>query len=136
MCRSSSWHAVRMIELGSICEGDLVAVCTELRAGRGAVGELVDAFNGAIIYTQRPERPGLMLSTVPDAGEWAAVFSSLERLGRFAGACEWQSMTGADLLDQIDTMAMPVSVMVDLQDAHAVALTPDTVVEYRAARGE
>lgn len=120
-----------MIEPPTVSEAELVETCGKLRLGVGTVRDLMDAFGGAVIYTQRPERPGLMLSAVPDAGEWAAVFSSLERLGRFAGACAWQSMTGADLLNQIETMAADVGVFVDLQDEHGITIPPATAAEYR-----
>ncbi|WP_229843705.1 SseB family protein [Streptomyces chryseus] len=64
-------------------------------------GELPDAVREALLrgrwYFQRPERPGFMAIGQPESAVIPA-FSSPGELARFAGACEWFSTTGEDLM--------------------------------------
>jgi len=59
----------------AVTEAELVEACVEMRESRGTVDAMVEAFDGAIIYCERPERLGLMLRTVPGLGTWTAAFS-------------------------------------------------------------
>jgi len=52
----------------AVTEAELVEACVEMRESRGTVDAMVEAFDGAIIYCERPERLGLMLRTVPGLG--------------------------------------------------------------------
>lgn len=56
------------------------------------------ALRGARLYFQRPEDPGFLVSETAEGGPFVPVFTSLEGLARFAGACGWASTTAEDLV--------------------------------------
>ncbi|MEU5109420.1 SseB family protein [Streptomyces sp. NPDC021354] len=56
------------------------------------------ALREARLYFQRPENPGFLVSETAEAGPLVPVFTSLEGLARFAGACGWASTTVEDLV--------------------------------------
>ncbi len=56
------------------------------------------ALRGARLYFQRPEDPGFLVSETAEDGPFVPVFTSLEGLARFAGACGWASTTAEDLV--------------------------------------
>ncbi|MER7795580.1 SseB family protein [Streptomyces sp. NPDC097640] len=56
------------------------------------------ALRKARLYFQRPEEPGFLVSETAEAGPLVPVFTSLEGLARFAGACGWASTTVEDLV--------------------------------------
>ncbi len=117
----------------AVTEAELVEACVEMRESRGTVDAMVEAFDGAIIYCERPERLGLMLRTVPGLGTWTAVFSSLERLKRRAGECLWLSTTGADLREQIHP---GIGILVDIDDEHTVAIPFASTAELSGGNDE
>lgn len=105
-------------------EPEVVRVARLVRAGRRHPAMFRRVFGEAAVYCQRPERPGVLIAEVA-GGRWVGVFSTLERLGCFAGECDWQAMTGADLLSQLPE---GVGVLLDPQDEHVIpvlAATPD-----------
>ncbi|MCX4834434.1 SseB family protein [Streptomyces sp. NBC_01016] len=71
-------------------------------AGRGTAeadlpGEIREALLRGRWYFQRGEEPGFFAVEGPE-GPLVAVFSSVAELARYAGACEWFSTLGADLM--------------------------------------
>ncbi|MFD8384817.1 SseB family protein [Streptomyces sp. NPDC059679] len=56
------------------------------------------ALRGARLYFQRPETPGFLVSETAEAGPLVPVFTSIDGLARFAGACGWASTTVEDLV--------------------------------------
>ncbi|MDX3227042.1 SseB family protein [Streptomyces sp. ME19-01-6] len=56
------------------------------------------ALRKARLYFQRPENPGFLVSETAEAGPLVPVFTSVEGLARFAGACGWASTTAEDLV--------------------------------------
>jgi hypothetical protein len=101
----------------------VVVVARAVRARRQSPEAFEHAFAAATVYCQRSGRPGVMVTMVPGRGRWVAVFSSLERLGRFAGECDWQAMTGVDLIAQLPS---GMGVLLDVDDEHAMAVPPRT----------
>ncbi|MFE2447209.1 SseB family protein [Streptomyces melanosporofaciens] len=57
------------------------------------------ALRTARLYFQRPEHPGFLISETAEGGPLVPVFTSLEGLALFAGACGWASTTVEDLVD-------------------------------------
>ncbi|WP_408629968.1 SseB family protein [Amycolatopsis aidingensis] len=102
-----------------------------VRAARRHPAAFTRAFAEATVYCQRPVSPGVLVSEVSDRGRWVLVFSTRERLGRFAGPCEWQAMSGADLLAQLPD---DVGVMLDAQDEHAMPVLPAAVSQEQDSR--
>ncbi|WP_247616984.1 SseB family protein [Streptomyces sp. MK37H] len=56
------------------------------------------ALRKARLYFQRPEEPGFLVSETAEDGPLVPVFTSIEGLARFAGACGWASTTVEDLV--------------------------------------
>ncbi len=56
------------------------------------------ALRKARLYFQRPEEPGFLVSETAEDGPLVPVFTSVEGLARFAGACGWASTTVEDLV--------------------------------------
>ncbi|MGW6914504.1 hypothetical protein ACWGB8_11880 [Kitasatospora sp. NPDC054939] len=77
---------------------DLPGAIAAQRAGGATEQQTERAFRAATLWFQRPERPGF-LAVDADGGPLIAVHSSLEQLVRHAGACDWASTSGDDLLD-------------------------------------
>ncbi|WAP55277.1 SseB family protein [Streptomyces sp. S465] len=50
------------------------------------------------LYFQRPENPGFLVSETAEGGPLVPVFTSLQGLALFAGACGWASTTAEDLV--------------------------------------
>lgn len=69
----------------------------EAAAGMSQAEKLV-AVRAARLYFQRPDDPGFLVSET-EAGAVVPVFTSLEALALFAGACGWASTTVADLVE-------------------------------------
>ena len=107
-----------------LVEPEVVRVALLVRAGLRHPAVLERSFREVTVYCRRPERPGVLIAEVTGF-QWVGVFSTLERLGRFAGECDWQAMTGADLLAQLPE---GVGVLLDPQDVHVMPVlraTPD-----------
>ncbi len=102
-------------------ESPLVHAAQEALAGRLSVLGLEDVFSRSTVFGQRPESPGVMVTDLGPKGRWAVVFSSAQRLGRFAGKCEFFSTTGADLRTQVPS---DIGILLDCQDDHGIALNP------------
>ncbi|WP_443261226.1 SseB family protein [Streptomyces sp. SDT5-1] len=71
-------------------------------AGRGTAeaelpGEIREALLRGRWYFQRGEQPGFLAVAGPE-GPLVAAFSSVAELARYAGACEWFSTLGEDLM--------------------------------------
>lgn len=99
----------------------MVVVAREVRAGASSPGEFDKAFASALVYAQNPESGGLMVSEVPGKGSWVPVFSTLERLARFAGNGEYQELRGGELLAHLPA---GLGVVFDIQDTHMLPLLP------------
>ncbi|MEU8824022.1 SseB family protein [Streptomyces sp. NPDC048636] len=56
------------------------------------------ALRTARLHFQRPEKPGFLVSETAEAGPVVPVFTTLEGLALFAGACSWASTTAEDLV--------------------------------------
>lgn len=98
-----------------IAEARLAVVAQEVWRGSRGPGDLTDVFAGAVVYVQRPEQPRLWVADLGERGRWMVVFSTLERLARHAGACDYLSTTGADLLELVPP---GTGLMVDPDDEH------------------
>lgn len=81
---------------GKITLADLVRQET---AARLTEREKWVALRTARLYFQRPEHPGFLISETAEGGPLVPVFTSLEGLALFAGACGWASTTVEDLVD-------------------------------------
>ncbi|MGH8902357.1 MAG: SseB family protein [Egibacteraceae bacterium] len=102
-------------------EPGVVVAARRLRAGKLTLADWDAAFRTATVYAQAPSRPGFMVADLPGKGSWVSVFSSLERLGAFVGACDWMSMPGADV---IELLPDGVGAVLDPGSGHAVAIPP------------
>jgi hypothetical protein len=100
---------------------ELVRAASDVLAGRATAQELEEVFARSRVCAQRPASLGVFVVEVAGRGRWAPVFSTPERLARYAGDCEFFVTTGADLVAQLPA---GVGVMLDCQDPHGVALTP------------
>ncbi|MFD7262319.1 SseB family protein [Streptomyces sp. NPDC059874] len=65
---------------------------------RMSEAEKLAAARGTRLYFQRPEQPGFLVSET-EAGPLVPLFTSVEGLALFAGACAWASTTVADLVE-------------------------------------
>lgn len=81
---------------GKMTLADLVRQET---AARMTEREKWAALRTARLYFQRPEHPGFLISETAEGGPLVPVFTSLEGLALFAGACGWASTTVEDLVD-------------------------------------
>ncbi|MFD0649418.1 SseB family protein [Streptomyces malaysiensis] len=82
-------------------QGDRTTLADLVRqetAARMSEPEKWAALRGARLYFQRPEDPGFLVSETAEDGPFVPVFTSLEGLARFAGACGWASTTAEDLV--------------------------------------
>ena len=86
-----------------------------LRAGTLPASAFETVFRRATVYAERPPNPGLMVVDVSERGRWAPVFSSLDRLAAHAGECDYQAMSGADLLELLPPAT---GVILDPRDEH------------------
>lgn len=66
--------------------------------GRMSAAEKLAAAREMRLYFQRPEQPGFLVSQT-EAGPLVALFTSVEGLALFAGACAWASTTVADIIE-------------------------------------
>jgi len=119
-------------------EARLAVVAQEVRDGTRGPGELTDVFAGVVVYAQRPEQPGLWVTDLGERGRWMVVFSTLERLARHAGECDYLSTTGADLLELVPP---GIGLMVDPHDDHRFPILsrmapPDVVARTWAQAGK
>ncbi|KAK1180831.1 SseB family protein [Streptomyces sp. NBS 14/10] len=84
------------------------------------------ALRGARLYFQRPENPGFLVSETAEAGPLVPVFTSIEGLARFAGACGWASTTAEDL---VGLLPEGVRALVDPLGKHPFLLDAQTLRE-------
>ena len=94
---------------------DVVSAATALRAGTLPASGFETVFHRATVHAERPPTPGLMVVELGEHGYWAPVFSSLERLAAHAGECDYQAMSGADLLELLPPAT---GVILDPRDEH------------------
>lgn len=102
-------------------DGELVHAARNVLARRISVLDMETVFARSTVYAQRPAKPGVLVADLPGKGSWVMVFSTPERLGRYAGDCGFFATTGADLQAQLPD---GVGILLDCQDAHGVALKP------------
>lgn len=100
-------------------EPDLAALARAVSAGKRPIKAFYAAFAKAVVYAQRPERPGVFVTDTENSGRWTVAFSSLERLADYAGECDYLSMPGAVFLELVPP---GVGVMVDPEDDHRLPL--------------
>ena len=97
-------------------ESRLAQVARDVWSGRRGATDFMDTFAGARVYVQRPAEPGrLLVVDLGDRGSWLVVFSTLTRLARHVGVCDYFATTGADLLELVPP---GIGVMVDPDDEH------------------
>ncbi|MDW6061311.1 SseB family protein [Streptomyces sp. FXJ1.4098] len=84
------------------------------------------ALRKARLYFQRPENPGFLVSETAEAGPLVPVFTSIEGLARFAGACGWASTTVEDL---VGLLPEGVRALVDPLGKHPFLLDAQTLRE-------
>ncbi len=65
-----------------------------MRAGELPRSAVDAAFLSATVYARRPGYVGAIAAEVPGHGRCVPVFSSLDRLGRFSGECDWFGLIG------------------------------------------
>ncbi|MEU4894403.1 SseB family protein [Streptomyces sp. NPDC044780] len=82
------------------------------------------------LYFQRPENPGFLVSETAEGGPLVPVFTSLQGLALFAGACGWASTTAEDL---VDLLPEGVRALVDPLGEHPFLLDARTL---RDAEGQ
>ncbi|MFI2352501.1 SseB family protein [Streptomyces sp. NPDC019443] len=80
---------------GRITLADLVR---QEATARMSEAEKLTAARATRLYFQRPEQPGFLVSET-EAGPLVPLFTSVERLALFAGACAWASTTVADIVE-------------------------------------
>ncbi|MFI0467190.1 SseB family protein [Saccharopolyspora sp. 5N102] len=102
-------------------EPELVVVAREVCAGQRPLKAFYAAFAQAVVFAQRPEKPGVFVTDIGRRGRWTLAFSSSERLAARAGECDYMSMPGADFLELVPA---GVGVMVDPDDEHRLPLQP------------
>ncbi|QUH00634.1 SseB family protein [Saccharopolyspora erythraea] len=100
-------------------EPDVVVVAREVSAGQRQLRAFHAAFAQAVVFAQRPERPGVFVTDAGRRGRWTPAFSTLDRLAAHAGECDYVSMTGADFLELVPA---GVGVMFDPADDHRMPL--------------
>ncbi|MEV5772557.1 SseB family protein [Streptomyces antimycoticus] len=97
------------------------------------------ALRTARLYFQRPEDPGFLVSETTDGGPLVPVFTSLEGLARFAGACGWASTTAEDLVgllpEGVRALVDPLGERPFLLDARTLRDAEDQEAEGREADG-
>jgi hypothetical protein len=97
-------------------ESRLAQVARDVWGGVRGATDFMDTFTDARVYMQRPAEPGrLLVADLGDRGSWMVAFSTLARLGRHVGVCDYFATTGADLLELVPP---GVGVMVDPGDEH------------------
>lgn len=83
---------------GEGSKASLADLVRQETAAQSSEREKWAALRKARLYFQRPENPGFLVSETAEAGPLVPVFTSLEGLARFAGACGWASTTVEDLV--------------------------------------
>lgn len=100
---------------------ELVWAAREVLAGRLSILDMETVFARSTMFAQRPAKPGMLVADLPGKGSWVMVFSTPERLGSYAGDCDFFATTGADLRAQLPS---GIGILLDCQDTHGVALKP------------
>ncbi|MDA3626906.1 SseB family protein [Saccharopolyspora sp. WRP15-2] len=103
----------------SVGESELAALAQAVCADKRPIKAFYAAFAKAVVYAQRPEKPGVFVTDAESWGRWTVVFSSPERLAAYAGECDYMSMPGAVFLELVPA---GVGVMVDPEDDHRLPL--------------
>ncbi|MDA3646366.1 SseB family protein [Saccharopolyspora indica] len=98
---------------------DLAALARSVCEGDRPIKAFYAAFAKAVVYAQRPEKPGVFVTDTESQGRWTVAFTSLDRLAAHAGACDYISMPGAVFLELVPP---GVGVMVDPDDDHRLPL--------------
>lgn len=96
-------------------ESRLAVVARQVWTGERGPADFLDAFAGAVVYAERREQPGLLVSDLGERGRWMPVFSTPARLYAHAREVPYFFTTGADLLELVPP---GVGVMVDPDDEH------------------
>ncbi|MCD9593080.1 SseB family protein [Streptomyces sp. 8ZJF_21] len=106
-------------------------------AARMSEPEKWAALRGARLYFQRPEDPGFLVSETAEDGPFVPVFTSLEGLARFAGACGWASTTAEDLVgllpEGVRALVDPLGERPFLLDARTLRDAEDPGAEHPGA---
>ncbi len=80
-------------------------------------------------FFEQPELPGFLTVGEPGSGV-VPLFSSLQELARYAGACSWASTTGEDILSLLPD---GYAIVVDVAGPEPVWIEKDTVRSLRLA---
>lgn len=98
---------------------DLLAEVAKLVAGDGDIPALLDALRRARLYCVRMEEHVGFAAIGPPGAGMVPVFTSEEQLALYAGACEWFSTLGSDVLDLLPP---GYDLALDLAGPHPVRL--------------
>lgn len=111
------------VEARGTVEVSLPEVAGQVWARTKSASAFIRTFHRSTLYLQRPSGPNVQFLTydMRDEGHWVLAFSSLNRLGRFAGECDWIALSGHDLLDNLPA---ETGVMIDIHDDHRLSLPP------------
>jgi hypothetical protein len=85
-----AWQSGSRMTLADLVRHEATARMTEV--------EKLAAARATRLYFQRPEQPGFLVSET-EAGPLVPLFTSVEGLALFGGACAWASTTVADILE-------------------------------------
>ncbi|WP_243793887.1 SseB family protein [Saccharopolyspora gloriosae] len=104
-------------------EPSIVRIAGAVRSLRSKAAEFDAAFAQATVYAQRSrsQRPGVIVSMLPDNSQWVLAFSTMERLAAFHKDVPWMCTTGEDLLEQLPPA---IGVLFDVGEEHGLPLIP------------
>lgn len=96
-------------------EAALAVLAREVWQGYRGPGDFMDGFASAVVWAQRTERPGLLVTDTGSRGRWMPVFSTPDRLAAHVGDGYCFAATGAELLSLVP---LGVGLMLDPDDEH------------------
>lgn len=111
----------------------LVDCAQQLTKREITMTETVIVLDRATVYLEKPatRHAALHVYTVQD-DHWVLAFSSLQRLAAARGMCEWISLTGQDLMDN---MPPQVNLGIDVQDDHSFFVPAALIAARAPSRG-
>lgn len=114
---------------------DATLVDSAQQLGRAEIArvEAVRALARATVFLEQPRTKYASLQVYTIHGDqWVLAFSSLQRLAAARGMCEWISLTGEDLMDN---MPPQVNLGIDIQDDHSFFVPAALIAARALSRG-
>ena len=109
--------------------GTLVDSAQKLAHGEIALIQAIATLSNSTVFLEKPATNHAALQVFAVEGDhWVLAFSSLQRVAAARGMCEWISLTGQDLMDN---MPPRVNLGIDVQDDHSF-FVPAAVIAARA----